>query len=92
MTGSTNVLIRARFKLIVFFLLAGLLVAALWPAFQSPDQFAFFLDDGRAADRAHDPLFVASRDRLERRLAAVVGSANSFRLQGRQCGIRPLNS
>ena len=38
MTGSTNVLIRARFKLIVFFLLAGLLVAALWPAFQSPGQ------------------------------------------------------
>jgi len=38
MTGSANVLTRARFKLIVFFLLAGLLVAALWPAFQSPGQ------------------------------------------------------
>src|ERR1700746_520132 len=43
-------------------------------------------------NRAHDPLFVASRDRLERRLDGIVGSANSFRLQGRQRGIRPLNS
>jgi len=38
MTGSANVLTRARFKPIVFFLLAGLLVAAVWPAFQSPGQ------------------------------------------------------
>src|SRR6266851_5126042 len=38
MTGWADGLKRARFKLIVFFLLAGLLVAALWPAFQSPGQ------------------------------------------------------
>jgi len=38
MTGWADVLKRARFKLIVFFLLAGLLIAALWPAFQSPGQ------------------------------------------------------
>jgi hypothetical protein len=38
MTGWADALKRARFKLIVFFLLAGLLVAALWPAFQSPGQ------------------------------------------------------
>jgi len=38
MIGSADALKRARFKLIVFVLLAGLLVAALWPAFQSPGQ------------------------------------------------------
>src|SRR5713101_6608692 len=38
MTGWADVLKRAPFKLIVFFLLAGLLVVALWPAFQSPGQ------------------------------------------------------
>src|SRR4029077_6646642 len=38
MTGWADALKGARFKLIVFFLLAGLLVAALWPAFQSPGQ------------------------------------------------------
>ncbi len=38
MTGWADALKRARFKLIVFSLLAGLLVAALWPAFQSPGQ------------------------------------------------------
>src|SRR5437870_13742098 len=38
MTGWADALKRARPKLIVFFLLAGLLIAALWPAFQSPGQ------------------------------------------------------
>jgi hypothetical protein len=38
MTGSADELKRAGFKIIVFCLLAGLLVIALWPAFQSPGQ------------------------------------------------------
>jgi hypothetical protein len=38
MTGSAYALKRVRLKVIVFFLLAGLLVIALWPAFQSPGQ------------------------------------------------------
>jgi hypothetical protein len=38
MTGSADELKRAGFNVIVFCLIAGLLVIALWPAFQAPGQ------------------------------------------------------
>jgi hypothetical protein len=38
MTGSSDALKGARLKIIVFCLIAGLLVIALWPAFQAPGQ------------------------------------------------------
>src|SRR6266699_1839799 len=87
MTSSANVLTRARFKLIVFFLLAGLLVAALWPAFQSPgepeDEGIALVYPARPRHFSHDRSVCIFPGRRPRRRPGTRSAFRSFARQTR---------